>query len=480
MQLTAQPRHHARQLVSTLAACLVALVAAAPAAADVTYTYDLHGRLATVDYGDGQVTTFSYDPATNIVAETHATSDNTLRVAISPHGAGTVAGDGIACPPDCVEPFGGTPTVTLTAIDAAGFDFVAWGGDVTSATNPTPLQMAGDRFQTCFFGAEDGHTDGDGLADMIEMGPNGDDPAYDGDGNGVPDYQEARATSLASFNGASYVTLAVPDGLALTAVEAVGNPDPGESPPPGVSFPFGFFEFTISGLEPDGCTTLDLFVPTSPRIDTYYKWGPEPDDPVDHWYEFVHYHPALPGAEIIWGSAHTVARLFLCDGQKGDDVFVADALIIDAGGPAGPIAPQISVAPTDLDFGQVFSGATAQLTVDVASVGDNDLTLGSIAGSNPLDAPFSLAADTCSGATLPPGAGCSVTVQFTSTAPGTYSDTFDIPSNDPGNPALTIAVRGEILLAEAIPTLGELGLATLALLLACLGFELIRRRGTGG
>jgi len=465
------------RLVTVLTAVVILWGGGGAPAANITYSYDENGRLTMVDYGGGRTVSYVYDPANNTVQEIASSPDNTLRVAVSPSAAGTVTGNGIACPGDCSEAFPGTPTVSLTAAPAGGFLLLGWAGDVTGTANPVNLGMTTDRLVACYFGAASGNTDTDGLPDATEMGPNGNDPSYDGNHDGTPDYQQPNVASLpAAGGGAAYVTLAVPGPLTLSGVAAVGNPSPSDSPP-GVSFPFGFFAFTVEGLDPGACTVVDLYFPPSNLL-SYYKYGPTPDDASPHWYEFVHYHPDLPGAEIRSGDGFVQVRLFLCDGQTGDDITAQDSKIVDQGGPSGSsiAVAGIAVEPTSLLFDEIPAGTSVEETVTVSSTGPDDLVIGSVASSDPLDGPFSIVSDNCSGATLPRGSSCQIVVRFSPQSAGTFADHFDIPSNDGANPSVQVAVSGMARESRPIPTLSGTGLMILAILLVALGADLIRRR----
>lgn len=104
-----------------------------------------------------------------------------------------------------------------------------------------------------------------------------------------------------------------------------------------------------------------------------------------------------------------------------------------------------SVAPTtdlQLPFGNVAVGSTLTRGVTVTNSGNLNLVIGTIAGLNPLGAPFTFTTDTCSGMTLAPGTNCTLGLQFAPTAATAASDTFDIPSNDPETPSVTFSVSG--------------------------------------
>jgi parallel beta-helix repeat protein len=164
--------------------------------------------------------------------------------------------------------------------------------------------------------------DSDCVSDKVEDGaPNG------GDGNkdGVLDSDQDNVASLPNAADGRYVTLASPHGTQLVDVIAIGNPSPG-APPSGVAFPVGFFEFKVDGITAGGSTTVTLYLPQG--VETYYKYGPTPDDPSDHSYEFL--FDGTTGAEII---GQTVV-LHLVDGQRGDDDVTANGVIVEPGGAA--------------------------------------------------------------------------------------------------------------------------------------------------
>ncbi len=461
-----------RTRVRVLLHAAAVLLAAAGGVAQTTVQYDAKGRVVRVDYGGGRVMTFTYDAANNLVAETASAPGQTLAVAVSPAGAGTVNGTGIACPTDCSETYPGTPSVALTAAPAAGWTFLGWGGALSGSRNPASLTMATDAAVVAYFGAASGDTDGDGTPDAAEAGPGGGTFAYDGNRDGIPDYQQPHVVSLPTLGGAFYATLATAAPAYLANVAAVSNPSPGDTPA-GVGFPFGFFAFTIRGVPAGGWANLDMFLPPA-QLTSYWKHGPTPDNATPHWYEFVHYHPALPGAEIWPRSGYVQVRLFLQDGAKGDDIPTPDGMIVDQGGPSGQLVAGIAVEPTSLDFGLRALGSTTTLSVTVRSTGQDSLVLGTIGSGNPLAAPFAVANDGCSGHTLAPGASCVFEVCFAPTSVGTFSDSFDVPSNAGSR---TVSVTGRAEQREPIPLLGPAGLAALSALLLLLGAAALRRLG---
>jgi len=172
-----------------------------------------------------------------------------------------------------------------------------------------------------------GAMDRDGVTDAEESGPAGTNPAYDGNGDGVPDSQQAGVASLHTHDGGAYCTLACGGAALLENVRAFDNPSPADAPR-NLSFPYGFFEFTLTGVAPGQNAVVSLTLPAGATVPTYYKYGPTPSNPVPHWYEFR--YDGQTGAEI----AGNVITLHFVDGLRGDDDLTADGRVEDDGAPA--------------------------------------------------------------------------------------------------------------------------------------------------
>ena len=113
--------------------------------------------------------------------------------------------------------------------------------------------------------------------------------------------------------------------------------------------------------------------------------------------------------------------------------------------------PDISVT-TDVQFGDVIaSSAFADRTVSVINVGSTDLIFGNVGVADPLAAPYAIATDTCSGQTIAPTASCAVIVRFSPDTLTAFNDSFDIPSNDPDQPSVTVMVHGTGIEAPVNP-----------------------------
>ena len=132
---------------------------------------------------------------------------------------------------------------------------------------------------------------------------------------------------------------------------------------------------------------------------------------------------------------------------------------------ANPIA---GVTPTALNFGNVVVNATGgPLSVTLSNTGTSALAINSILLGGASASQFSLptSANPC-GASLNPGATCTIDVTFTPNAVGPQSASVTISSNDPVNGTLNVALSGvgiantaTAILAPAI-TYGANGVVT--------------------
>ncbi|MCK4910974.1 MAG: choice-of-anchor D domain-containing protein, partial [Thermodesulfovibrionales bacterium] len=178
-------------------------------------------------------------------------------------------------------------------------------------------------------------------------------------------------------------------------------------------------------------------------------------------------------------------------------------VMLSGTGTPGPV-PAIALSKNSLDFGTVDAAEFSEKTLTLTNNGTGDLTLGTINGSDPLGSPFSIVTDTCTGQSVPASGTCDITVRFkpatvSAAAHGigglgvimlgmvmasgitrrrkalavlligavmavsllaacgggdggdtndegegtsTYSDTFNVPSDDPDTPNITVNVSG--------------------------------------
>ena len=165
--------------------------------------------------------------------------------------------------------------------------------------------------------------DQDGVSDYIEnQAPNN----GDGNNDGVPDSEQLHVASLPNAADGIFVTIVADPSLTLTDVVASDNPSPSDGPT--VDFPIGFLDFDISGLAAGTATTVELMLSPGTSPTSYWQYGPTPDNPTDHWYEFL--FDGSTGAVI---SGNTITLHFV-DGQRGDADLVANGQIVDPGAPA--------------------------------------------------------------------------------------------------------------------------------------------------
>ena len=190
--------------------------------------------------------------------------------------------------------------------------------------------------------------DVDGVNDDIEAGvPNfGGDGTGDGNGDNIPDYEQQNVASLPNSTNGDYVTLALDPGLELVDVKAIENP--AASLPDGVDFPQGFFEFNIAGVEPGESVEMSVIWHSEDDNNwpnSYWNYGPTPDNPTDHWYNFD--FDDTTGAEMD----ENFMILVFVDGERGDADLTANGQIHDPGGLA------IYTTPTALSLSHMQSQA---------------------------------------------------------------------------------------------------------------------------
>ncbi|MDA2921448.1 hypothetical protein MYX76_18485, partial [Desulfobacterota bacterium AH_259_B03_O07] len=138
-----------------------------------------------------------------------------------------------------------------------------------------------------------------------------------------------RVTIPNARNG-KLVTIISPLGTRLSDVDAFRNL---QGCPDGFNGQFlnltiGSFKFVVRGLEFGAATIVDMIVSPGTQINSYFKFGPEPDNPEPHCYEFL--FDGFTGAEIL--SDRVI--LHFIDGERGDGDLVPNGVIVEPGGPA--------------------------------------------------------------------------------------------------------------------------------------------------
>ena len=209
--------------------------------------------------------------------------------------------------------------ITLKFVDGLRGDDTVGNGSITDQGAPATLTSAFD-------------SDGDGISDGVEnAGPNNGDANEDG----IPDMNQNTVATLLAYNNTDYVTLVTSAG-SFSHCEAVDNPSAGDAPA-NVNFPWGFFNFTITGLNGAGgdAVTVTMHTPAGSAPETYYKYGPPTPGEADAWYEFT--DDGTTGASFNTN----VVTLKFVDGQRGDDT-AGDGTIVDQGAPATVTSTPVS------------------------------------------------------------------------------------------------------------------------------------------
>ena len=233
-------------------------------------------------------------------------------------------------------------TVTLTGMADSGWVFRKWSGELNSYENPESITINSDMAITAVFLLEDEDDDNDDVSDKEEnSGLN----SGDGNNDGIPDSLQNNVSSLVLDNTTDYVAIETPRGTSIKNFKAVVDP-PNSNYPSDVEFLYGFFSFAVEGIGVGESTLVTLYFPSGYIFNTYSRYGPTPDNPVNHWYEFN--YDGRTGAEIN----ENIITLNFVDGQKGDDDLTENGMIIDLGGPGVK-----SFIPSEFDSNSDGSGA---------------------------------------------------------------------------------------------------------------------------
>jgi hypothetical protein len=170
--------------------------------------------------------------------------------------------------------------------------------------------------------------DRDGIPGAIEnAGPAG----GDGNNDSIPDSEQTHVATLPNAVDGTYVTLEAFDGStppSIDLVNVLASASAAVPPPPGVTLPLGVFSFEIQGVTAGAMITVEMTLHGPIVPPAYYKFGTEPGDPQEHWWEFD--FDGTTGAEVNGN----VITLMLVDGGRGDADGLANGIIADPGGPA--------------------------------------------------------------------------------------------------------------------------------------------------
>lgn len=127
-------------------------------------------------------------------------------------------------------------------------------------------------------------TDFDGVDDDEEsLAPNSGDNNEDG----IQDKEQPNVVSLQESESGRYVTFVSPEGTQFAGMTDINRESLQDSPPITGSYPFGFFEFQLFGVAPEEPVEVQLYLPSPDEVDSFYKYGPTPQNDQAHWYPFL-------------------------------------------------------------------------------------------------------------------------------------------------------------------------------------------------
>ncbi len=171
-------------------------------------------------------------------------------------------------------------------------------------------------------------SDSDGVDDLEERGFNGLDVAFDGNGDGTPDWKQSNVASLKSYNESQYFTLdavsPARETIPLINVTSSAVP-PGQ--PDGYEFPYDMVRFSLE-FPAGTATALVHFYPHGSGVyDTYVNYGELPGNTAPVFYGFK--LGENTGAVLETG----VITLHFSDGLRGDHDLTINGSMTTLGGP---------------------------------------------------------------------------------------------------------------------------------------------------
>ncbi|MFH2066631.1 MAG: choice-of-anchor U domain-containing protein [Pseudomonadota bacterium] len=110
-----------------------------------------------------------------------------------------------------------------------------------------------------------------------------------------------------------HLTAESSEGTIISRLEIKEKPSSSSIPSDDLEFTYGLVDLTIENVDTSGNAIVKLYLPEGSSPETYYKYGPTPDQPEDHWYEFM--YDGETGAQID----ENIITLHYVDGKRGDD-----------------------------------------------------------------------------------------------------------------------------------------------------------------
>lgn len=204
-------------------------------------------------------------------------------------------------------------------------------------------------------------SDGDSVPDTSEMGPAGTEVAYDGNGDGVADWQQAAVASFHSRRRNGYVSVSVPHPARL--VQASSSPAPRGS---GEDLDYDLFRFEVRGITSGQEVLMRLRMPEGFTATAYLGYGPETGQRTPHWYSFARSTTAVDDNMIA---------VRLKDGGRGDSDLTANGVIEHAGSPAGVRVAGVFGLDSPPESGGGGGGGGGGCTIGDPSQKDGSLVL---------------------------------------------------------------------------------------------------------
>jgi len=174
--------------------------------------------------------------------------------------------------------------------------------------------------------------DGDGVSDEVEdAAPNN----GDGNNDGIADSTQSHVSSFPDIRN-SYITVETAPSYTLRSLRfadvSEGNSFLGQAEPlsslNGLNFVYGFLSFQVENVDVGGNADIKIILPSGETPVKFFKYGPTPDNPANHLYEFT--FDGETGAEF---NGNEVILHFV-DGKRGDSDLAANGVITDPGTPA--------------------------------------------------------------------------------------------------------------------------------------------------
>ena len=132
--------------------------------------------------------------------------------------------------------------------------------------------------------------------------------------------------------------------------------------------------------------------------------------------------------------------------RMGRFLLVGLTLTILAACGGGGSSSEPTAAPMVAEFYVAFKSTVLDHFQDeivtLQNNGTASVSIGQVAHTNPLEPPFSISEDTCSGKTLRPSETCALQVRFSPTVQATFDDAFDISATS-GQGLMNVYVSGD-------------------------------------